>query len=303
LIDIQRVQQLESSSCSFFTSSSIKPRAHVLLTTYEACIRDLSLLQRLRFSVLCVDEAQRLKNHASKLVHSLCLLRARFRLLLTGTPLQNNLQELWSLLHFVLPQVFASAKDFDQWFQQPLMNDENGDNCEDDDVDNQLEQISSSSLASAASRNNIASGDMHLSTNTSSNNQQQHQIQGNSNSSQSSMRMTILDRLHRLLRPFMLRRTLADVPELRLPSLRHVRWAVPLAATATGPAATAELTMVSHQTDRRRNDHEIDDGDGVNRKTRVMSSTSCASSSNGWTQRSVYKYLLEHSPELEQGLF
>ena len=42
------------------------------------------------------------------------------RLLLTGTPLQNNLMELWSLMHFLMPQVFASHKEFREWFSNPV---------------------------------------------------------------------------------------------------------------------------------------------------------------------------------------
>ena len=41
---------------------------------------------------------------------------SRYRLLLTGTPLQNNLHELWSLLNFLLPEIFSSSDDFDEWF-------------------------------------------------------------------------------------------------------------------------------------------------------------------------------------------
>lgn len=44
------------------------------------------------------------------------LFRTKFRLLITGTPLQNNLHELWALLNFLLPEVFASAEAFDEWF-------------------------------------------------------------------------------------------------------------------------------------------------------------------------------------------
>ena len=46
------------------------------------------------------------------------MLRTNYRLLITGTPLQNNLHELWALLNFLLPEVFASAEAFDNWFAQ-----------------------------------------------------------------------------------------------------------------------------------------------------------------------------------------
>jgi len=43
-------------------------------------------------------------------------MHSNYRLLLTGTPLQNNLHELWSLLNFLLPELFSSSQDFDEWF-------------------------------------------------------------------------------------------------------------------------------------------------------------------------------------------
>jgi len=56
-----------------------------------------------------IDEGHRLKNEASSLCGALGRLQAPFRVLLTGTPLQNNLHELWALLHFLLPKVFTVA--------------------------------------------------------------------------------------------------------------------------------------------------------------------------------------------------
>jgi ATP-dependent DNA helicase len=61
---------------------------------------------------MCVDEGQRLKNKDCKLLRELKSLRAANRLLLSGTPLQNNLAELWSLLNFILPDIFDSLTVF-----------------------------------------------------------------------------------------------------------------------------------------------------------------------------------------------
>ena len=63
-----------------------------------------------------IDEAHRLKNEGSQLSLTVRALNTQYRLLLTGTPLQNNLHELWALLNFLLPEVFASAEQFDEWF-------------------------------------------------------------------------------------------------------------------------------------------------------------------------------------------
>jgi hypothetical protein len=69
-----------------------------------------------QWEVLLVDEGHRLKNEHSRLAETLVALPARSRFLLTGTPLQNSLRELWALLHFLLPTVFACASTFDSWF-------------------------------------------------------------------------------------------------------------------------------------------------------------------------------------------
>ncbi|MED6283658.1 Chromodomain-helicase-DNA-binding protein 1-like [Characodon lateralis] len=80
---------------------------HVLLTTYELCLKDESFLKRWRWKVLVVDEAHRLKNQKSLLHQTLTQFSVGFRLLLTGTPIQNNLQELYSLLSFIQPSIFT----------------------------------------------------------------------------------------------------------------------------------------------------------------------------------------------------
>ena len=69
---------------------------------------------------LIVDEGHRLKNSDSKLFEILGDMRSRCRLLLTGTPVQNSLTELWSLLNFLLPKVFNSSVTFDEWFAAPF---------------------------------------------------------------------------------------------------------------------------------------------------------------------------------------
>jgi len=72
-----------------------------------------------------------MKNTQSKLVQTLTTYyHSRYRLILTGTPLQNNLPELWSLLNFVLPKIFNSVKSFDEWFNTPFANSGTGDKIE-----------------------------------------------------------------------------------------------------------------------------------------------------------------------------
>ncbi|KAK2835916.1 hypothetical protein Q5P01_016400 [Channa striata] len=87
---------------------------HVLLTTYELCLKDASFLRRWKWKVLVVDEAHRLKNQNSLLHKTLTEFSVGFRILLTGTPIQNNLPELYSLLTFIQPSIFT-ADDTDDF--------------------------------------------------------------------------------------------------------------------------------------------------------------------------------------------
>jgi SWI/SNF-related matrix-associated actin-dependent regulator 1 of chromatin subfamily A len=86
---------------------------NVVITTYTIAKAkvDAKFLRDMDFTVCVYDEGHMLKNHQSQLYEKLIRIRARFRLLLTGTPLQNNLQELASLLGFILPSVFQEHKE------------------------------------------------------------------------------------------------------------------------------------------------------------------------------------------------
>eukprot|EP01038_Epipyxis_sp_PR26KG_P008238 gene8238-11148_t len=88
----------------------------VVVTTYEVVNLEKSVLTKIAWRYLIIDEAHRLKNEASQFSQTVRLLQTEYRLLLTGTPLQNNLHELWALLNFLLPDVFASSEQFDDWF-------------------------------------------------------------------------------------------------------------------------------------------------------------------------------------------
>ncbi|CAG8493087.1 24860_t:CDS:10 [Dentiscutata erythropus] len=95
----------------------------VFLTTYEYIIKDKTVLSKPRWLYCIIDEGHRMKNVNSRL--SLVLSKEynfRYRLILTGTPLQNNLPELWSLLNFVLPKIFNSVSSFEEWFNTPFAN-------------------------------------------------------------------------------------------------------------------------------------------------------------------------------------
>uniref|UniRef100_A0A671STM3 Chromodomain helicase DNA binding protein 1-like n=1 Tax=Sinocyclocheilus anshuiensis TaxID=1608454 RepID=A0A671STM3_9TELE len=89
-------------------------RFHVLLTTYEMCLKDARYLKSWKWKILVVDEAHRLKNQESLLHQTLKEFTVGFRVLLTGTPIQNNLQEVYSLLTFIQPSLFLpdAVEDF-----------------------------------------------------------------------------------------------------------------------------------------------------------------------------------------------
>jgi ATP-dependent DNA helicase len=89
----------------------------VVITSYEVAVRDEKRLNKIgEYTYLVVDEGQRLKNHRCTLISSLKRIRSSNRLLLSGTPIQNNLDELWSLLNFVNPTIFDDLSIFQSWF-------------------------------------------------------------------------------------------------------------------------------------------------------------------------------------------
>jgi SNF2 family DNA or RNA helicase len=136
------------------TDSLRKQQYDVILTTFEMTMKEKSELCKIPFEILILDEAQRIKNDQSVLSQVLRKFRAQHRLLLTGTPLQNNLTELWALLNFLMPKLFDSSEEFEKLFQ----------------VDNTLSK------------------------------QESEEEQAK-----------VIKKIHRLLRPFMLRRLKSDV--------------------------------------------------------------------------------------------
>lgn len=105
----------------------------VCITSYEMVLREKSHLKKFAWEYIIIDEAHRIKNEVSSLSQVIRVFNSRNRLLITGTPLQNNLHELWSLLNFLLPDVFGDAQAFDQWFS--------GDDRDQDTVVQQLHRV------------------------------------------------------------------------------------------------------------------------------------------------------------------
>ena len=156
-----------------------------LITHYDLAIRDARYLRPRPWATLIVDEGHRLKNADARLGLTLKTFSAGHRLLLTGTPLQNSLAELWALLNFVLPKVFDSASSFDEWFAAPL-----------------------SAVAAGPDAAAPDDGPPPLTE---------------------EEQLLVITRLHQVLRPFVLRRTKAEV-EGELPSKRVATVRVALSA-------------------------------------------------------------------------
>jgi ATP-dependent DNA helicase len=155
------------------TNGKIGAEFPVVVTSFEIVMADRKFLQKYNWKYLVVDEGHRLKNFDCKLIRELKCIPTANKLLLTGTPLQNNLPELWSLLHFLLPDVFTSLSQFQSWFDFDGKKDDNG-------------------------------GDG-----------------GQVDDAEANKRVKVVEKLHGILQPFLLRRLKGDV-ETNLPRKKEI---------------------------------------------------------------------------------
>ncbi|KAJ5585943.1 Helicase C-terminal [Penicillium hetheringtonii] len=93
---------------------------HVLVTSYQLVVLDAQYFQKVKWQYMILDEAQAIKSSQSSRWKNLLGFSCRNRLLLTGTPIQNNMQELWALLHFIMPTLFDSHDEFSEWFSKDI---------------------------------------------------------------------------------------------------------------------------------------------------------------------------------------
>ena len=100
------------------------PRADLVVTSYAILRRDIEQLRGENFALVALDEAQHIKNRGSQNAQGAKMLRARHRLILTGTPLENSVLDLWSLFDFLVPGYLGSASDFRERYETPLGRDD-----------------------------------------------------------------------------------------------------------------------------------------------------------------------------------
>ncbi|MEI6280124.1 MAG: SNF2-related protein [Verrucomicrobiae bacterium] len=98
----------------------------IVVTSYALLRRDIEKYNGLHFSTVVLDEAQHIKNPDSQNAKAACALEADARFILTGTPLENSLRDLWSLFDFLLPGYLGNRKDFQDRYEKPLLEGERG---------------------------------------------------------------------------------------------------------------------------------------------------------------------------------
>ena len=98
----------------------LESSSHIVITSYSFAVRDFKYLNKLKWQYIILDEAQAIKNIRSQRWSTLLSLKSRNKLLLTGTPIQNTMAELWALLHFIMPQLFDSHEEFQEWFSKDI---------------------------------------------------------------------------------------------------------------------------------------------------------------------------------------
>ena len=102
------------------TDRELEDDADVTLTTYAVLRLDLGLLKKVNWDVVVLDEAQAIKNPASQTAQAAFALKADFRVALSGTPVENRLDELWSVMHFANPGLLGGRSDFDDRYTAPI---------------------------------------------------------------------------------------------------------------------------------------------------------------------------------------
>jgi len=101
------------------------PRHDLIITTYALLRRDAEHYRGLEFDTVALDEAQHIKNRETQNAQAVKLIRARHRVVLTGTPLENSVLDLWSIFDFLMPGYLGGATDFRERYEVAIVRDKN----------------------------------------------------------------------------------------------------------------------------------------------------------------------------------
>lgn len=97
---------------SFYGAKRVMQEADITITTYDLVRRDIETFKKLKIDCLIIDEAQKIKNPDTNITKAIKSLKAKYKIALSGTPVENNLSELWSIFDFSLPKYLKTLKDF-----------------------------------------------------------------------------------------------------------------------------------------------------------------------------------------------
>ena len=103
------------------TETNETQQTDVVITSYDLLRRDVDDYADCRFALMALDEAQYIKNHATKLAKAVKQITAEHRFALTGTPIENRLSELWSIFDFLMPGLLGTYTKFREKYEQPIM--------------------------------------------------------------------------------------------------------------------------------------------------------------------------------------
>lgn len=123
--ELQRFAPQLSVSTYYGPGRQLQPMMHsdVILTTYATVRNDIELLKGETFDYVILDESQNIKNVASQTSNAMMLLDARHRLALSGTPMENNLTEIYSLFRFLNPTMFGDLESYNSAYTYPIQHD------------------------------------------------------------------------------------------------------------------------------------------------------------------------------------
>ena len=178
----------------------------VCITSYEVCLIEKAVFRKFSFSYIVIDEAHRIKNVNSILSRIVREFVSRNRMLITGTPLQNNLQELFALLNFICPEIFSDYKDLESFLHK------------DAKPASGTTTAAQSGAPSVAGDGVKEEGDDDVKMEEEAPPTEDVPRKTDKELEEEKSRK-VVEALHKILRPFLLRRVKADVERNLLPSM------------------------------------------------------------------------------------